>query len=113
MIAHLNLAINLSSGRLIKSLALSVSCILLFSLPVLVHAQDYDLVIKGGHLIDPKNSIDGVMDIAISDGQIARVTTNISASSGERVVDATGLYITPGLIDRSEEHTSELQSRGQ
>src|SRR5690625_5960514 len=39
------------------------------------------------------------MDIAITDGQIARVTTNISASSGERVVDATGIYITPALID--------------
>lgn len=62
-------------------------------------AQDYDLVIKGGHVIDPKNSIDEVMDVAVKDGRIARVTKNINAQNATQVVDAKGLYVTPGLID--------------
>lgn len=72
---------------------------LFIALPSLVQAQNYDMVIKGGHLIDPKNDIDGPMDVAISDGEIARVASNISANSAERVVDAGGLYVTPGLVD--------------
>lgn len=67
----------------------------LFSL----QAQSYDLLIKGGHVIDARNGIDEVMDVAISDGTIARVAREISASEAEQVVDATGLYVTPGLID--------------
>jgi dihydroorotase len=62
-------------------------------------AQTYNIVIKGGHVIDPKNSIDAVMDVAISDGKIALVSKNIDAKKGLQVVDAKGLYVTPGLID--------------
>ncbi|MEX0593233.1 MAG: amidohydrolase/deacetylase family metallohydrolase [Balneolaceae bacterium] len=64
-----------------------------------VAAQDYDMVIKNGHVIDAKNGINGVRDIAINDGQIARVASNIPESSAGQVVDATGHYVTPGLID--------------
>ena len=56
----------------------------------------YELVLKGGHVIDPKNGIDRVMDVAISGGRIARVAANLT---GTRVIDAGGLYVTPGLID--------------
>ena len=62
-------------------------------------AQSYDIVIKGGHIIDPKNDIDAVMDIAISNGKIALLEKNIDPKQGIQVVDAKGLYVTPGLID--------------
>ncbi|HUB34685.1 MAG TPA: amidohydrolase/deacetylase family metallohydrolase [Bryobacteraceae bacterium] len=59
----------------------------------------YDLLLKNGHVIDPKNNIDRVEDVAISNGKIARVAPNIAASQAKQTVDATGLYVTPGLID--------------
>lgn len=62
-------------------------------------AQDFDILIKGGHVIDPKNDIDQIMDVAIADGKIARVADNIPASSATKVVDAKGLYVTPGFVD--------------
>lgn len=65
--------------------------------PVL--AQNYSLVIKNGHLIDPKNNIDGLMDVAVQDGKIALVARNIDAAHARQVVDAKGLYVVPGLID--------------
>ena len=67
--------------------------------PSLLFAQSYDLLIKGGHVIDPKNDIDGVIDIAISGDSIARVATDISENDAKKVVNADGFYITPGLID--------------
>ncbi len=62
-------------------------------------AQEYNIVIKGGHVIDPKNNINEVMDIAISNGKIAQVAKNIDAKKAVQVVDAKGFYVTPGLID--------------
>ena len=67
--------------------------------PVFLFAQTYNIVIKGGHVIDPKNNIDAIMDIAVSDGKIALVARNIDAKDALQVVDATGMYVTPGLID--------------
>lgn len=61
--------------------------------------QQIDILIRGGHVIDPKNGIDRTMDVAIADGKIVRVAENISAARAARIVDATGLYVTPGLID--------------
>ncbi|MFB9842629.1 amidohydrolase/deacetylase family metallohydrolase [Mucilaginibacter ginsenosidivorans] len=62
-------------------------------------AQSYDIVIKGGHVIDPKNDIDAVMDVAVDGGKIALVAKNIDPKQGGQVVDAKGMYVTPGLID--------------
>ena len=62
-------------------------------------AQSFDLLIKGGHLIDAKNNIDGTMDVAIKDGKIAMVAANINPGNAKNVVDATGMYVCPGLID--------------
>ncbi len=73
--------------------------LLLIVLPVQAYAQNYDLLLKGGHLIDPKNEIDAPRDVAIKDGVIARVASEISEESAERVLDVSGLYVTPGLID--------------
>jgi dihydroorotase len=61
--------------------------------------KQYDLLLKGGHVIDPKNSVDAIRDVAIKDGKIAKVATNIAADSAIKTVDVTGLYVTPGLID--------------
>ena len=63
------------------------------------HAQQYDVVLKSGHIIDPKNKIDAVSDIAIADGKIAKISKGIAANTSKKVIDATGLYITPGFID--------------
>ncbi len=63
-----------------------------------VTAQDYDIVIRNGRVIDAKNGIDGVQDIAIKDGKIARIAKSIDAKASQ-VVDATGFLVTPGLID--------------
>jgi dihydroorotase len=59
----------------------------------------YDLLLKGGHVIDCKNNISGVRDIAIRDGKVAAVAMNISATQAHNVVNVAGLYVTPGLID--------------
>jgi dihydroorotase len=64
-----------------------------------IKAQTYNIVIKGGHVIDPKNNIDEVMDIAVKDGKIALIAKNIEDKDGTQVVNAMGMYITPGLID--------------
>lgn len=59
----------------------------------------YDLLLKGGRVIDPKNKIDAVMDVAIAGGKIARVAASIPADQARRIADVGGLYVTPGLID--------------
>lgn len=62
-------------------------------------AQNYDIIIKNGYLIDPKNGLNGTMDLAIKDGKVAQVAKEIASNSAKQVVDAKGMYITPGLID--------------
>ena len=64
-----------------------------------VAAQSYDLLLKGGHVIDPKNQIDAVRDVAIAGGQIVAVAPRLDASAALKVVDVTGLYVCPGIID--------------
>ena len=64
-----------------------------------VFGQPYDLLLKGGYMIDPKNNIDGKMDLAITDGKIAKVATSIPPGDAKKVVDVTGLIVTPGIID--------------
>ncbi len=62
-------------------------------------AAQYDLVLKGGHVIDPKNGVDAQMDVAITGNKIAAVAPDIGASQATKVVDVRGLYVTPGLVD--------------
>lgn len=59
----------------------------------------YDTVLKGGHVIDLANRINQQMDVAVLNGKIARVDRNIPASAGKSIVDVSGYYVTPGLID--------------
>lgn len=79
------------------SSAIFISCTALTSFAV--YAQETDLLFKGGHVIDPKNNIDSKMDVAISSGKITRVAQNIAANSAKKVIDVSGMYVTPGLID--------------
>ena len=62
-------------------------------------AQPYTMVIKGGRLIDPKNKIDAIMDVAIIDGKVARVAKTIDTNGAKQVIEAKGMLVTPGLID--------------
>lgn len=62
-------------------------------------SQTFDLLIKNGHLIDAKNNINRKMDIGIREGKVALVSESISSSQSKVVVDAHGLFISPGLID--------------
>ncbi len=62
-------------------------------------AQNFDILIKGGHLIDSKNNIDGPMDVAIREGKIAQVAANIPLGQAATVVNAEGLFVCPGLLD--------------
>jgi predicted amidohydrolase len=55
-------------------------------------AQQYDLLLKGGHVIDPKNNVDTVRDVAIKGGRITAVAPNIAASEAAKVIDVAGLY---------------------
>src|SRR4051812_37265376 len=64
-----------------------------------LYAQQIDILLKGGHVIDPKNKIDEQMDVAIANGKILEVSKNISAKSAKQVIDVSGLYVTPGIID--------------
>ncbi|ADW71093.1 amidohydrolase/deacetylase family metallohydrolase [Granulicella tundricola] len=67
----------------------------------LAHAQlpAYDLILQGGHVLDDKNHIDAVMDVAVKDGKIAQVAPHLKSSDALKVIDVHGLYVTPGLID--------------
>lgn len=59
----------------------------------------YDVLIDNGHVIDPKNGVDEVMDVAIAGNKIAAVSEEIDPAEAGQTVDASGLYVTPGLID--------------
>ena len=61
--------------------------------------EQYDLLIKGGHVIDPKNGVSAIRDVAIRDHKIAEVSANIPASKALKVISAKDLYVIPGLVD--------------
>ena len=84
-----------------KTLGIVVSLVTILGMPANTFAQTprYDLLLKGGHVIDPANNVDAVMDVAVVKDKIAAVEKDIPASQAGKVVDASGLYVTPGLID--------------
>ncbi len=59
----------------------------------------YDLLLKGGTVIDPKNNLNARRDVAISGGKIAAVEASIDAAKAKKVIDVAGLYVAPGFID--------------
>jgi len=72
---------------------------LLLTSAVLSADAPYELLLKGGHVLDPKNNLNAVMDVAISDGKIARVAPRIDPIEARQTVDVSGFYVTPGLVD--------------
>ena len=72
-------------------------------------AADYDLIIKGGRVIDPSMRLDAIRDVAIAGNRIAAVEANITAAGAETIVDASGKLVVPGLIDI---HTHAARTAG-
>lgn len=62
-------------------------------------APQYDLLLKGGRVIDPKNNIDEVRDVAIRGDRIAAVAPNLPVATAKKTIDVSSLYVTPGLVD--------------
>ncbi len=58
-----------------------------------------ELLLKGGHVIDPANGIDGIADVAIGDGRIVAVGADLPVNNATTVLDVSGRYVTPGIID--------------
>lgn len=60
--------------------------------------ESYDLVLQGGHVIDPRNDLNGPAHVAVKGGRIAAVGDSLPGKA-EKIIDVSGLYVTPGLID--------------
>lgn len=71
-------------------------------------AQQYDLVLEGGRVLDPETSLDAVRNVGIRDGKIARISAD--PLSGRRVIHASGLVVGPGFIDLHQ-HGQEIESQ--
>ena len=76
-----------------------LTALVLLAAATTVNGQAYTTIIRNGHVIDPKNNIDDIMDVAIRDGKIALVAKNIDPKEGRQVIEAKNMYVTPGLID--------------
>src|SRR5579883_2126607 len=83
-----------------KSFPSAVAGILFCGLACLGQQNDtYDLLLQGGHVVDAKNKISAVRDVAIKDGRIAAVAPRIDPSKALKTINVKGLYVTPGLVD--------------
>jgi N-acyl-D-aspartate/D-glutamate deacylase len=74
----------------------------------IVSAQQFDLVLEGGRVMDPETGLDAVRNVGILDGKIVRVSS--AALSGRRVIRASGLVVAPGFIDLHQ-HGQEMESQ--
>src|SRR2546423_5671622 len=77
---------------------ISLAGLLLCALVANAQVPRYDLLLKGGHVVDPANGLDAKIDVAVSLGRIAAVEKDIPANEAAKVVDVSGLDVTPGLI---------------
>src|SRR5947209_795969 len=68
------------------------------TLPVFAQPK-YDLLLRGGHVVDARNHISAIRDVAIHDGLIAAVKEHIDPATALKIVDVKGFYVTPGLVD--------------
>jgi dihydroorotase len=85
------------TGKALQNLTGTIP--LLFLLAISAAGAQYDLLLQNGHVIDPKDKISAVRDVAIRDGKIAAVEQHIDPSTALKTVDVKGLYVTPGLVD--------------
>ena len=72
-------------------------CFLLFTATTIFAAEQYDVVLEGGRVMDPETGLDAVRNVGIRDGKIARISSDPLA--GRLVIHATGLVVAPGFID--------------
>ena len=63
------------------------------------HQKQFDLLLRGGLVVDPANNINEMMDVGIKGKEIIRVASNIPAGKAAEVVDVSDLYVTPGILD--------------
>ena len=66
---------------------------------IVLRGQEYTILLKGGHVVDPKNNINELMDVAIKENKVVLVAKNIDAKKAAQVIDVKGLFVTPGIID--------------
>jgi dihydroorotase len=83
----------------IKQCAFVVMFMVLSGMGPVSAQQKYDLLLQGGHVIDPRNKISAVRDVAIADGKVVSVAAKINPADALKVTDVSGYYVTPGLID--------------
>jgi cytosine/adenosine deaminase-related metal-dependent hydrolase len=86
---------------------MTLCCLLLLASSALL-AQQYDLVIEGGRVLDPETGLDGTRNVGITGGKIARISTE--RLRGKRVISASGLVVAPGFIDLHQ-HGQERESQ--
>ena len=82
-----------------RLLSAAVACLIFASAALTRAQQKYDLLLQRGHVVDAKNNLSAVRDVAIAGGKIAAVGVNINPADAVKVVDASGLYVAPGLVD--------------
>jgi dihydroorotase len=75
------------------------ACVLLLLVGSAAAQQKYDLLLRGGHVIDPRNKVDAIRDVAIRGGKVAAIAEKIDPAEALKAVDVGGLYVTPGLVD--------------
>ena len=75
------------------------ACVLLLLVGSAAAQQKYDLLLRGGHVIDPRNKVDAIRDVAIRSGKVAAIAEKIDPAEALKAVDVGGLYVTPGLVD--------------
>ena len=82
--------------------------------PVVTAQQQpkYDLLLRGGRVIDAKNKISAVRDVAIANGKVAAVDAKLNPADALKTVDVTGLYVTPGLVDIHTHNYTGTGERG-
>ena len=95
----------LNGGRMCRRI-FALIFLLLFT--TIACAQNYDVVVEGGRVMDPETGMDAVRNLGIRDGKIVRISSG--ALSGQRVVHAAGLIVAPGFIDLHQ-HSQELASQ--
>lgn len=86
-------------NRVQQSLQAATVLLIMLSSPSVLSAQEYDLLLKGGRVIDARNKIDATMDVAVKAGKIAKVSAGIPDATAKKVVDVSGLIVAPGLIN--------------
>ena len=84
-----------------------ILCLFLFS-SIFMSAQQYDIVLEGGRVMDPETGLDALRNVGIREGKIAKISE--SPLAGKRMVDARGLVVSPGFIDLHQ-HAQNLASQ--